>query len=193
MLTQYKLIKQFSAYKKYYSRLPNNSLGQLKAFYNYTKKFKKMIKPINLNYSLGTLYNFYFNKNIKKNKLVTAYQKFNKIVIFQKNFIIAKKNYFRTLKTLFLYKRVKGRLLTKYIRQFVNKKIKAISSIFILNPIKLIMRVFPFFDRFFIIELIKYGFIYKNYSCVTISTKNIAIGDFIQLSYSTQFKFWYKL
>lgn len=73
-----------------------------------------------------------------------------RLINFRRNFRTLRRNYFLQLRETFYLGKVRPNAMRRLLARFVNKSLLLIGLSFSLNPVHLVHRVFPFFDRFFI-------------------------------------------
>ena len=184
-----KKIKAVVRFKKRNLFLPDINRVQVRAAFGFVKKQLRKKK-------YSTIYpstNFLWNKNTIKTLKNTSPRKLKnrRAFFFRKRFTSAKRNYF--LSTKFLISGIKPRKknVLKLLSKFKGKSYKQIGMLLTLNPIKLLNRVFPFFDRFFILRLIKFGFFFVNFTKIIQHRTLLKVGDFISIVSIKRFNLFY--
>jgi hypothetical protein len=101
------------------------------------------------------------------------------------------KNFICNLKTNFFITRLKKKKIYRLFSALKKKGYKQIGFFFTLNIVKVIIKVFPFFNRFFIYKLITFGLIAINGSQVSNPRLFVKLGDMIRLNLLDRFNTLY--
>jgi hypothetical protein len=67
------------------------------------------------------------------------------------------------------------------LARFHNKSFLKIGLMMSLNPVRLLVRLFPFFDRFFIKNLIASGLVLVNFNQLSVKFSSLSVGDFVHI------------
>jgi hypothetical protein len=115
----------------------------------------------------------------------------NRILFFKKRHIQVMKDFICKLKTNFFITRFKKKKVYRLFSALKKKGYKQLGFFFTLNIIKIIIKVFPFFNRFFIYKLITFGLIAVNGVQIFSSRLFVKPGDMIRLQLLNNFTVLY--
>lgn len=149
---------------------------QVRAAFGFIKKRDKSDYS-NLMKSIAPLWNSRYFKFLKTRNSKKVQRK--RSFFFKKKFALIQKNQFKNIKSIFFGGRVRKKRLMQLLKRHKNKSYNALSILFTLNSIKVINRVFPFFDRFFILKLVRFGFFSINFKKIVPKNSFLKIGDFV--------------
>lgn len=157
--------------------------NQLKAFFKYKAQFyqiRPQTRARHLTWSAAlmkynTTHHFFYNR-----------RKFHqqRLINFRRNFRTLRRNYFLQLRETFYLGKVRPIAMRRLLARFVNKSLLILGLSFSLNPVHLVHRVFPFFDRFFIQHMLRVGVVWVNFSQLTDKFYTLHVGDFLHIVWS---------
>lgn len=149
---------------------------QVKAAFGFIKKKSKLTYSNNLgNSSLLWNSDSFRLLKVKSSKKVSRRRSF----FFRKKFRLIQKNQFQSIKNIFFGNKVRKKHLVKILKSYKNRGYNVLAMLFTLNSIKVITRVFPFFDRFFILKLVRFGFFFVNFKRIVPKSSSLKVGDFV--------------
>lgn len=187
-----KLNKMITSYKKFNSLAPDPVRRQLKAYFHFLGRRKRPKKVRNkLRPQITTLYkkfnalkrSFYWRKKFRKKAAIN----------FRRSFRLWKKRYFHGIKRSFYLGKVRPVKVKRLLARFVGKHLLAVGLLLNFNPIRLITRLFPFFDRFFIRQLAVSGLLWINFKQLSIKMSGLTVGDFVHIAWTPKFVRFYKI
>jgi hypothetical protein len=178
-------------YKRRNAFFPEIEKLQVRAAFNFIKKYhnKAFCFKVRQHNLASTLWNnatlsflkFASFKKIRKNR----------ILFFKKKRIQVMKNFIYNLKTNFFITRFKKKKIYRLFSALKKKGYKQLGFFFTLNIVKVIIKVFPFFNRFFIYKLITFGLIAINGSQVSNPRLFVKLGDMVRLNLVNRFNTLY--
>ena len=178
--------KALVSYKYFHCVIPDPVQKQIKTFFYYMGRHY-----LNQKASAFKLKNLAQLEPIKVKLGSFLYHpsKFHQkhLLNYRKHFRLWKQHYFKTLRTSFFLGKVRPIALKRLLARFVGKSLLAIGLSFSLNPILMVTRLFPFFDRFFIKQLFAAGLVRANFEVLRAYTHTLKPGDFVHIVWSSLF------
>lgn len=175
-----------TSYKRFHCLIPDPVQRQLKAFFQYLGRniliARRTTLPLTRTSAVAThhaalKHYFYSPAKFRQSHLLN----------YRKHFRLWQRDYFRKLKHTFYLGKVRPTAVKRLLARFVGKSLLSVGLAFSLNPILLLTKVFPFFDRFFVRQLISAGLVWVNFSQLQPKTFVLKVGDFVHLIWSPVF------
>lgn len=171
--------------------LPTVQKLQVRAAFNFIKKSYNKQGFFNFKVTNPHV-NFWNSSFINELKFSTDKKmKKNKVVFFRKNHNLLLKLFFTKLKANFFIKRIRKNKILRVFSTLKKKGYKQLGFFFTFNIIKLLIRVFPFFNKFFLYKIIKLGLVFINNKMVTNAKISANVGDLIRLNMIKNFNILY--
>ena len=180
------ITKTLTSYKRFHCLIPDPVQRQIKTFFHYVgrnfllPKRTQGVKP-----NLGSL----FSKTLPLKHYFYSPAKFRQghLLNYRRNFRLWQRDYYCKLKTSFYLGKTRPRLVRRLLTRFSAKSLLGVGLLFSLNPILLVTRVFPFFDRFLVRQLFLAGLVWVNFQQSQPKMSVLKTGDFVHIVWSPLF------